>query len=139
MFDEKEYHDALIEFNKVLGADPNDKVAREFAYKTRFEIAMELFNKTEYLPAREEFKACLTYKKDCEKCHLYIAKCETLYKEKHYRKGMQFFELEEPEKAIKEWQKVEDMDPEYKRVKSLIPKAQKIVKKIEELKGSSKK
>jgi len=138
LFNEKEYHDALVEFNKVLGADPNDKIARKFAYKARFEIAMELFNKTEYLPAREEFTACLTYQKDCKKCRQYITKCETLYKEKHYRKGMQCFELEEPVKAIEEWQKVADMDPEYKRVKSLIPKAKKIVKKIEELKGSSK-
>jgi hypothetical protein len=65
---------------------------------------------------------------------MYISKSEDLYKEMHYKKGIRFFDREQLTKAIKEWELVRSMDPDYKKVNELISKAKTLLKKIEELK-----
>jgi tetratricopeptide (TPR) repeat protein len=55
LFDEKRFEEALAEFKKVLTVRPKDTVAREYSYRSSFEIAMALFGNGEYLAARDQF------------------------------------------------------------------------------------
>jgi len=134
LFQEKRFEEALAEFKKVLAARPKDIVAREYSYQSSFEIAMTFFGNGEYLAARDQFKESQEYKSDCPKCDLYVRKSEDLYKEMHYKKGMQHYGKEQLTEAIMEWEMVENLDPNYKRVGDYIQKAKELMNKLEYLK-----
>ena len=139
LFIEKKYQEAIIEFKKVLNVNPDDSIALEYIYKSYFQQALAIFEKEDYLAARDQFKVCLRYKKNCQKCHGYIKECENSYKEMHYKRGIKLFDEEQLAEAIGEWNLVKAQDPHYKRVDYLINKAEKISKKIEELKKGQEK
>ena len=134
LFEEKRFEEALAEFKKVLTARPKDSVAREYSYQSSFEIAMAFFGNGEYLAARDQFKESQDYKSDCPKCDLYVRKSEDLYKEVHYKKGMQHYGKEQLTEAIMEWEMVRNLDPNYKRVGDYIQKAKELMNKLEYLK-----
>jgi len=138
LFKEKKYQEAIVEFNKVLNLYSEDKVAREYSYKAHFQQGMNLFEKKDYLAARDQFEVCLRYRNDCQECHGYIKRSENLYKEMHYKKGIQLFEKELLLEAIEEWELVNAIDTKYKTVDYLIKKAKRILKKIEKIKESQK-
>jgi len=139
LFEKKEYQEALVEFTKVLNAYPEDPIALEYSYKSYFQNAMTLFESKDYLAARDQFQTCLRYKHDCQECHRHIKASEDLYKELHYIRGMQCYNKELLHEAIKEWELVKALDPNYKMTEYLIDKSKTILEKIEELKRSQKK
>ena len=138
LFRKREYQMAIVEFSKVLNANPDDNIALAYAHKSHYQLAMDFYAKKDYLGARDQFKASLRYTKDCYDCNLYISKSEDLYKEMHYKEGIRFFDREQLNEAIKEWELVRFMDPDYKKMNELINKAKTLLKKIEELKKSQK-
>jgi len=138
LYRKKDYEAAIVELDKVLRENPRDTVGLEYAYKAHFEYAMELFQKEDYLSAKTQFAGALQYNSKCQQCHSYIATCDTTYKELHYKRGMQYFDNEKLEDAIREWKLVKAQDPNYKRVDYLINKAEIILKKVEELKGKGR-
>jgi tetratricopeptide (TPR) repeat protein len=139
LFKKKEYQEAIVEFAKVLNVYPEDHVALEYSYKSYFQHAMTFFENKDYLAARDQFQACLRYKHDCQECHRHIQTSENLYKELHYKRGIQFYAKEMLDEAIKEWELVKALDPNYKSTEYLIDKSKTILEKIEELKRSQKK
>jgi tetratricopeptide (TPR) repeat protein len=136
LFTSEKYPEAIVEFQKVLSVYPKDKEALDYCYRSHFHIAQTLFKKQDYLQAREEFKTTLRYNNRCQECHNYIEKSENLYKDYHYKKGMQLYGNEQLVEAIEEWERVIALDPKYKKVDYLINKAQTILKKLEEIKAS---
>jgi tetratricopeptide (TPR) repeat protein len=139
LFSEERYEEALTEFKKVLCAKPDDQVALEYSYQSSFEMAMVLYEKQDYLGARDEFKLALQYKKDCPTCAAYIKKSEDYYKAMHYKQGIRYYGKEQLTEAIKEWEMVRALDPNYKRVDFYIKKSQEMLKRLEDLKKESKK
>lgn len=135
LFNDKAYQKAIIEFNKVLATNPDDSVALDYLYRCHFHQSMDLYEKKEYLAARDGFRASLKYRVDCQQCHTYINNCENSYKKLHYTKGMQFYQNERLEEAIREWELVRKEDPDYKKVNYLINKTRSIQEKMNELKA----
>jgi len=127
------YQEAINSFNKVLNVSPGDDVARDYACKSHLQQGMLLFESKDYLAARDEFEACLRYKGDCRECVDHLEKSKISYKEEHYKQGIQFFDKEQLTDAIREWNLVWSMDPNYKRVDYLIAKAKTILKNIQAL------
>jgi tetratricopeptide (TPR) repeat protein len=138
LFKEHRYQEAMLEFNKVLCVYPTETIALEFSFKACYRMATALFEEGDYLGAREQFIASLRYKRDCHLCQAYIERSEALYKELHYKKGIQHYGQEQLVEAITEWELVKRLDPDYKRVGYYINKAQTILNKLEELKEESK-
>lgn len=134
LYHKKEYQEALVALNLALNMEPNDKITLEYVHKSHFYNAMALFDQKDYMQAKSEFEASLRYKEDCQACLAYINKSEDLYKEMHYKRGMQYFGNEQLRQAIQEWEMVRARDPKYKRVAYLIDKAKTILKNIEKLK-----
>jgi tetratricopeptide (TPR) repeat protein len=134
LFREGRYEEALFEFNKVLCVYPHDGVAVDYGYQASFEVAVALFQRKEYLAARNQFMATLKYKSDSPQCHAYLKQSEELYKEMHYKRGIEYYGKEQLAEAIREWEMVEAVDAGYKRVDYYIRKAKEIQKKLEELK-----
>ena len=130
------YQEAIDSFNKVLNVSPRDGVALEYACKSHMQQGILLFKSKNYLAARDQFEACLRHKGDCQECEDYLEKSETLYKEEHYKQGIQLFGKEQLTEAIREWNLVWSVDPKYKRVDYLITKAKTILKNIQELRES---
>jgi TolA-binding protein len=136
MFKEKKYREAVTEFKKVLKIYPDDDVALDYSYRSHFNMGMSLFEKKDFLSARSQFEESLRYNYDCDECQDYIKKCENLYLEVHYKMGMQYYGKEQLVEAMREWELVQLMDPNYKKVDRLINKAKTILKKLEEIRES---
>jgi tetratricopeptide (TPR) repeat protein len=134
LFNQGRYQEALFEFDKVLCVHPDDKAAGEYSCKAHFELGLVLFQMKDYLAAREHFLVSLRYDNDCRQCHAYAKESEELYKEMQYKRGIEFYGKEQLSEAIKAWEMVQNLDPDYKRVDYYIRKAREIQKKLEELK-----
>jgi tetratricopeptide (TPR) repeat protein len=133
-FEKKQYEEAIIAFSQALKADPQDELTLEYAHKSHFASAVDLYERADFLKARDEFQVSLQYKEDCPECHEYIGRSEESYKDIHYKRGIECFGKEQLNEAIEEWEMVQAMDPNYKRVNDLIEKAETILKNIERLK-----
>lgn len=138
LYREGRYQEALIEFNKVLSGRSDDSVAKDYSYRSSFELAVEFFQRREYLAAKEQFLISLKHNSNCQRCHFYIRRSEELFKEMHYKQGIEFYGKEELAEAIMEWEMVRGLDPNYKRVDYYIKKAKDIQRKLDELKKESK-
>ena len=138
-FNEKAYDAAISEFKKVLNINPTDKKALEYISASHFQQGLIVFGNEDYLAARDEFKASLEYNEDCEKCSEYIKKCEEIYMDVHYNKGIMYFREEKLEKAIQEWELVSEIDPGYKDVDDNLKKSRKLLERLEKIKRSKMK
>jgi len=139
LYHKKQYQEALIALNLALNIEPDDKTTLEYAHKSHFQNARILFDNRDYLQAKREFEASLKYKSDCQECVAYAIKSEDLYKELHYKRGMQYFGKQQLKEAIQEWELVRNRDPNYKRVEYLINKAETILENIEKIKQEQRK
>jgi tetratricopeptide (TPR) repeat protein len=133
-FGKRQYEEAIVAFNKALKADPHDELSLEYTYRSHFASAVDLYERDDFLRARDEFREALRYKENCRECTEYIERIESSYKDTHYKRGIECFGKEQLNEAINEWEMVQDMDPNYKRVNYLIEKAETILKNIERLK-----
>jgi tetratricopeptide (TPR) repeat protein len=138
LFHEKKYDEAIVEFKKVINADPQDFKTQEYLFKAHFSSAQDLLKEKQYPAADKRLQACLDFRSDCLQCRPLIKQCEDSYKELHYQLGIQYFGEEKLENAINEWQLVKKIDPHYKQVQENIRKAEKISTKIQQLKEESK-
>ncbi|MBW2248651.1 MAG: LysM peptidoglycan-binding domain-containing protein [Deltaproteobacteria bacterium] len=135
-FNNKEYPAAVEELNKALNANPDDETTREYLYRTHFEYALVLFKNKDYLAAKKNFEASFTYNKDCQKCHDYIKRSEENYMETHYNRGLSYFGKQQLSEAVREWELVRAVDPDYKDVKKDIEKAKTLLERLENIKKS---
>lgn len=135
-FNNKEYPAAIVEFNKVLNANPDDKSAREYLYNTHFQYGIALFEKEDYLAAKKNFETSFSYNKDCEKCQDYIKKSGEIYMETHYNRGLSYFGNQQLAEAVREWELVRAVDPNYKDVEKHIKKAKTLLQRLENIKKS---
>jgi tetratricopeptide (TPR) repeat protein len=138
LFHEKKYDEAVIEFKKVVNADPQDFKTQEYLFKAHFSSAQDLLKEKQYQAADKQLQACLDFRTDCLQCRPFIKQCEDSYKELHYQLGIQYFGEERLENAISEWQLVKKIDPHYKQVQENIRRAERISTKIQQLKKESK-
>lgn len=134
LFGDHKYHEAIVEFQKVLYENPEDETALDYCHRSHLQLGISLFEAGEYLGARQNLETALKYNRNCPQCRQYIVESEERYKELHYKKGMECYGKEQLLEAINEWEFVRNIDPKYKRVDYLIHKAKTILKNLEELK-----
>ena len=137
LFNKKEYAKATPLFMAVAKVDPDNEVLRDYLFKSHFQQGLSLFNAKKYLSAKDHFESALTYDKNCENCPSYIEICEETYKDKHYNLGIHYFGKEQLSKAIEEWKRVKEIDPDYKKVVPNLKKAELLFKRLELIKHGS--
>ena len=135
-FNNKEYQAAIVEFNKVLNANPDDKSALEYRYNAHFQYGVALFKKEDYLAAKKNFETSFSYNKDCQKCQDYIKKSDEIYMETHYNRGLSYYGNQQLAEAVREWELVRAVDPNYKEVEKDIQKAKTLLERLENIKKS---
>jgi tetratricopeptide (TPR) repeat protein len=133
LFREGRYEEALFEFKKVLSVYPDDQLAADYAYTASFALGLSMFQSKDYLAARDSFASALAYRIDCRQSHAFLKESEALYKEMHYKRGIEYYGKEQLGEAIRAWEMVQRLDPTYKRVDYYIGKAKEIQGKLEEL------
>ena len=135
-FQQKKYGQAIPFFKKAEAADPDNRRIGANLFESYFQQGLTQFNKEQYLEARQSFSSAVQYNDACEQCRTYIKTCEDTYKEKHYNLGIHYFGKEQLEQAIKEWEQVEEIDPDYKDVQSNLKKARTLYERLESIKES---
>ncbi len=136
LYNNGDFNDAIIEFQKALNTNPDDKVARNYMSLAYYELGYDSFNKADYSEAIKAFERSREYDSSCERCESYIKLSEENFKDLHYRKGVSYFGEEKLAEAISEWELVYDMDPNYKDVDKNIEKAKNLMNRLEEIKRS---
>ena len=139
LFQQKKYGQAIPLFKKAEAADPDNSQINSNLFESYFQQGLSQFNKEQYLEARQSFSSAVQYNDACEQCRTYIKTCEGTFKEKHYNLGIHYFGKEQLEQAIKEWERVEDIDPGYKDVQSNLKKARILYERLESIKQSNTK
>jgi len=139
LFTNQKYDDAIIELQKVLHVNPDDKDATKYLSMAYFEKGVRSVKSDAYQRAVEEFEASWRYDKNCEKCEEYIKKSREIYKDVHYNNGCSYFGNEKLADAIREWELVYAMDPGYKDVEQNLEKARKLLEALESIKKSKTK
>lgn len=135
LFQEQKFQEALEEFKKVLKVKPENSTAIDYIRRSHLQMADALLEQGEFLSARDEYRKALKYDNSCTACLNGIHNSESLYKDFHYKKGIQHFNNEQLLAAIEEWELVMNLDPNYKRINDLIQKAKTILKNIEVIKA----
>ena len=136
LYRSKSYPAAIVEFKKVLNVAPKDSASLKYISQAHFELGLAAFEQKSYLEAAENFKASLSYNKSCDKCGDYIRKSEDTYKEQHYNDGLTHFQNERLADAIREWQLVYAVDPNYRDVGRNLQKARTLQERLEAIKQS---
>lgn len=111
-FENRNYQDAATEFAKTRELNSDGKTALEYLFKSRFLLAVELF-KTGDPGAQNEMASCRELEKNCEKCREF----EESFKKSHYVAGFERSENGDPEEAMREWDLVRFVDPDYAEMK----------------------
>ena len=105
LYKNKEYSDAIIEFDKVLSVNPADQTAVEYMALAYFEKGRRSFDNQDYSEAQKEFESSLKYNKNCPDCRDYLNKIEkksrvslrdeaiALYDEKKFKEAIAKFEV----------------------------------------------
>ncbi|MCK5420174.1 MAG: hypothetical protein KAI93_16735, partial [Desulfobacterales bacterium] len=123
-------------FEAIAKKDPKDTQVNDYLAKSHFEQGLVLFGKEDYLAARDDFKNALRYDKKCDQCEKNIQKCEATYKQVHYEKGLAYFGDQKLADAIREWESVSTLDPNYKDVNRNLTKARTLLERLESIKRS---
>ena len=139
LFRDGRYEEAFFEFKKVVSVYPDDQGAINYAYTAAFALGLSRLSKKDYLAARDYFADSLSYRSDCPQSQAFLKESEALYKEMHYKEGIEHYGKEQLGEAIQAWEKVQRLDPHYKRVDYYIEKAKEIQGKLEELRRETQK
>jgi tetratricopeptide (TPR) repeat protein len=134
----RNYAAAIDEFQQVLSASPDEPTAKRYMGFAYYEQGMRFYQNQEYLQAVGSLKTALTYDPRCAQCREYIEKSETALKDLFYRKGLDYFNDEKLEDAIRQWEVVYDMDPAYKDVADNLQKARELLQRLQEVESSRK-
>ncbi len=135
-FNEGQFQNAIIEFKKVLNSDPLDQASTTYISKSYYQMGLKEQTGKKYIAAIEYFEDALSFTNDCSICKKKIKTCRNTYLELHYKKGMEFFNEQNLDMAVSEWDLVQTMDKKYKKVAELLNKAKTIQTNIDALKKS---
>ncbi len=132
-FNAQDYAAATDSFQRVLKKRPRHSVARHYLARSFYQKGLAARKAGKPLPAIEAFRAALDHDPDCHECEQTLTELETRFKEIHYKNGIRYFEKEELDKAIVEWEMVYRLDPDYENVRKNIELARRLLKRLGEM------
>lgn len=138
-FELRDYTDAARQLRRAVALKPDDEVARDYLSRALYQKGMEAYYRKDYLSAIDAFKSALTHAPDCGNCKKYLTESESIYKDTHYKQGIEYFQKEQLEEAIEEWEKVVKLDSDYESVQKNIETARRLMDRLEEMEPGGKK
>jgi len=123
LYKNREYADAIAEFNKVLNLNPSDKVAIDYMALVYFEKGRQSFEEKDYPQASSEFEASLGYNPDCPECRNYIAKIENAGIENLRRDAVALYNQKKYDAAIVKFEALARKNPKDSQVNQYLAKS----------------
>ncbi len=111
LYNNKEYSDAIVEFDKVLSANSADQTALNYMALAYFEKGRQSFENKAYSQAGKEFEAALQYNKNCPECRDYITKIEIKSRANVRDDAIALFNEKKFEEAIIKFEAAAKNDP----------------------------
>jgi tetratricopeptide (TPR) repeat protein len=125
-FEARDWNRAVGEFDKALGFDPKNKMAlqkREEALSQSgiqqlLEQAQVYYSQSQFLQAIEFYRRILERDPAHPAAHARLAECQRQLNsqvEKYFERGLRLYAVDDYEGAIREWDKVLNIDPTHKQ------------------------
>lgn len=130
---DNQYDDAAAILERAMALNPDDTIASDLLFQSRYQKALNLYDEQKYLEAKAGFEAAAAIKPDCGGCKKYIEDSLEAYKERHYNEGIVYFGQEKLKQAISSWEKVVAVDPDYKNVQENLKKATLLNERLEQI------
>jgi tetratricopeptide (TPR) repeat protein/LysM repeat protein len=123
LYEDKQYSDAIIEFNKVLSVNPDDKAALNHMALAYYKKGRQSFDNKAYSQAEKEFEASLKYNKNCPDCRDYLEKS-------HFQQGLILFGKEDYLAARDEFKKALEYNKNCDQCEKNIQKSEDTYKEV---------
>jgi len=112
LFNEKNYDEAIVEFQKVLGAAPEDADAIEYITRAYVETARAHIEANRLDEAKTALIKALDYNDDCTDCQALLARCRTIEAEALTEKGEVLFRNNQFDEAISTLERAVALNPD---------------------------
>ncbi len=139
LFERREYGRAIAALENGRTIVPDDRRLQQFLFQASFEEALRQFmtyqstrNPSDLRAARHTRKSALQYRDTCEVCSDY----EQKYMQKNYNEGIKLFTDQERDglvRAVRIWERIQFLDPDYRQVGENIRQGSVLLKKLEEM------
>ena len=111
LYKNKEYSDAIIEFNKVLNVNPDDETAKNYMALAYFEKGRRSFDNQAYSEAQKNFEDSLRYNEKCPECRDYLNKIEKNSRERLRDEAIALYDQKKFKAAIVKFETVVKNNP----------------------------
>lgn len=126
-YEDGNYGAAISALQKAKSKSPRDPEVNRYLNLSWYKSGVALFNRHDY---RQALDAFVRVAKRFELVEEYISKCRQALKDKAenlYRVGLKFFREQKLQGAIAKWNEVLAIDPEHKKSREYITRAQKLL------------
>ena len=112
LFNEKKYDEAIVEFQKVLSAAPEDTDAIDYISRAYVETGREHLVANRLNEAKTAFITALDYDDNCRDCQELLARCRTIEAEALTKEGEALFQNNQFDKAISTLERAVALNPD---------------------------
>jgi tetratricopeptide (TPR) repeat protein len=123
LYKNKEYSDAIIEFNKVISVNPDNQTALNYTALAYYEKGRQSFDNKAYSQAEKEFEASLKYNKNCLDCRDYLDKIKKISRSNLRDEAIALYNQKQFNEAIAKFEIVAKDDPNDSGVREYLEKS----------------
>jgi tetratricopeptide (TPR) repeat protein len=143
-FEAREWNRAVAEFDKALNHNPKNLMAQQKRQEALsqsniqqlLDQAQAYFNQNQFLQAVEFYKTILARDPNNAVARTRLDECQrqlAVQVEKYFERGLRLFALDDYEAAIREWDKVLNIDPAHKQSLEYKQRAQQQLETLRKL------
>jgi Tetratricopeptide repeat len=130
-FQKGKYQEAVSAAETVLGHDPTNREAIALAQDAYYHLGTSLFRERRYEEALWALRNVPMDYKNTGEITAHIEKYLQNRAELHYKKGMTYYNAEQFEEALKEWQETLRLNPNHPKAGQDIQKLERTLKKLQ--------
>jgi tetratricopeptide (TPR) repeat protein len=112
LFEDKQYKDAIVEFQKVLSADPNDPAAKAYISRSYLEVGKAHLAANRLNEAKSALTTALDYDENCAQCPELLARCQSTESESLLEKGEELLRSNQYDQAIETLKRALALNPD---------------------------
>jgi len=112
LFEDKQYEDAIVEFQKVLSADPNDPAAKAYISRSYLEVGKAHLAANRLNEAKSALTTALDYDENCAQCPELLARCQSTESESLLEKGEELLRSNQYDQAIETLKRALALNPD---------------------------
>ncbi|WP_319525595.1 tetratricopeptide repeat protein [uncultured Desulfosarcina sp.] len=112
LFEDKQYEDAIVEFQKVLSADPNDSAAKAYISRSYLELGKDHLAAGRIDDAKSALTTALDYDGNCSECTELLARSQSTESGSLLEKGEELLRSNQYDQAIETLKQALALNPD---------------------------